>query len=154
MLTHCSSALVELTLAYLRDAGQNRCECIVLWLGRHEGHSLRVHEAYRPMQNVSEDMFEIPPTGMTALHAELRKRRLMVAAQVHSHPAEAFHSKADDRWAIIRHEDALSLVVPYFASATTVSNFLDRAKTYYFSAAARWVEVPRAQLESGWLRIT
>jgi len=36
----------------------------------------------------------------------------MVAAQVHSHPDEAFHSKGDDEWAIVRHEGALSIVVP------------------------------------------
>ena len=150
----CPTWLVEASLARLRDAGQDRHECIMLWLGRREGELLRVHEAYRPIQNAREDMFEIPPAGMTALHAELRKRRLMVAAQVHSHPAEAFHSKADDRWAIIRHEGALSLVVPYFAAETTTSNFLDQTKIYHFTAAARWVEVPRVQVERGWLQIT
>ncbi|MHB8345881.1 MAG: Mov34/MPN/PAD-1 family protein [Acidiferrobacterales bacterium] len=154
MLMLCPPALIDLTLGHLRDAGQDKRECIVLWLGRREGELLRVHEAYRPIQNASEDMFEIPPAGMTALYAELRKRRLMVAAQVHSHPGDAFHSRADDRWAIIRHEGALSLVVPYFASATTVSNFLDQANTYHFTAAAHWVEVPRAQVERGWLQIT
>jgi proteasome lid subunit RPN8/RPN11 len=154
MLTLCPPTFVDLTLTYLRDAGQDNCECIVLWLGRRDGALLHVEEAYRPMQNASEDMFEIPPAGMTALYAELRKRRLMVAAQVHSHPGEAFHSTADNRWAIIRHEGALSLVVPHFASATTVSNFLDEAKTYHFTAAARWVEVPRAELEQECLRIT
>jgi proteasome lid subunit RPN8/RPN11 len=154
MVMLCSQALVERTLAYLRDAGQAGCECIVLWLGRHEGDSLRVHEAYRPMQHASEDMFAIPPEGMTALYAELRKRRLMVAAQVHSHPADAYHSRADDKWAIIRHEGALSLVVPYFASATTFSNFLDQAKTYSFTEAARWVEVPQPRVQFECLQIT
>src|SRR5437763_818131 len=99
-------------------------------------------------------MFHIPPAGMTALHAELRRGRLMVAAQVHSHPGPAFHSKADDRWAIVRHEGALSLVVPDFAVNTTVSNFLDRSKVYRFSASAEWVLVPRLELEQSCLRIT
>lgn len=153
MVVLCSSSLIESTLARLRDAGQERRECVMLWLGRREGERVRVHQAYRPIQNAAEDMFEIPPAGMAALHAELRKHRLMVAAQVHSHPAEAFHSRADDRWAIIRHEGALSLVVPHFASATTASNFLDDTKVFHFTAAARWVEVPRSQVEHGCLQI-
>jgi proteasome lid subunit RPN8/RPN11 len=154
MLVICPLSLVELTLAQLRDAGENQRECVMLWLGRRAGERLRIHQAYRPIQNAAEDMFEIPPTGMAALHGELRKHRLMVAAQVHSHPAEAFHSKADDRWAIIRHEGALSLVVPYFASETTSSNFMDQTKVYRFTATARWVEVPRAEVGCEWLLIT
>lgn len=77
----------------------------------------------------------------------------MVAAQVHSHPREAFHSKADDRWAIVRHEGALSLVVPNFAIGTMVSTFLDDTKVYRFSASAQWVEVPRPELDQSCLRI-
>jgi len=154
MLMLCPSPLVESTLAELRDAGRSRRECVMLWLGRRESERVRVHRAYQPIQNAAEDMFEIPPAGMAALHAELRKHRLMVAAQVHSHPAQAFHSKADDRWAIIRHEGALSIVVPYFASGTTVSNFLEQTKVYHFAATARWTEVPHSQVEHGWLQIT
>jgi Na+-transporting NADH:ubiquinone oxidoreductase subunit NqrA len=91
---------------------------------------------------------------MSALYAELRRRRLLVAAQVHSHPREAFHSKADDRWAIVRHEGALSLVVPNFASGTTLLNFLDKTKVYQFSALAEWIEVPRSEVEPSCLRIS
>jgi hypothetical protein len=78
----------------------------------------------------------------------------MVAAQVHSHPGEAFHSKADDRWAIVRHEGALSLVVPNFALDTTVSRFLDDTKIYQFSAAAQWTEVRRDEVTQSWLQIS
>jgi proteasome lid subunit RPN8/RPN11 len=90
---------------------------------------------------------------MAALHDELRRERLMVAAQVHSHPGEAFHSYADDRWAIVRHEGALSLVVPDFALQTQVDNFLDQTKVFRFSETAKWLETPRADIERTCLRI-
>ena len=106
------------------------------------------------LQTAKADMFHIPPTGMTALHAELRRRRFMVAAQVHSHPRNASHSKADDRWAIVRHEGALSLVVPNFATGTTVATFLDNTKVYRFSVSAQWVEVLKPELGRSCLRIT
>jgi hypothetical protein len=99
-------------------------------------------------------MFVIPREGMAALHGELRRERLMVAAQVHSHPLQAFHSKADDRWAIVRHEGALSLVVPYFASRTSLRNFLDETKIFRFSPNAQWIEVPRSEVHLWWLQIT
>lgn len=130
-----------------------RCECVVLWLGRRRDGGLVVEQAYRPQQHAKADMFHIPREGMAALHAELRRGRLMVAAQVHSHPGEAFHSLADDRWAIVRHEGALSLVVPDFAAHTRLENFLDLTKVFRFSAAAEWLEVPRAEAEGTCLRI-
>ena len=153
MIVTCSSPLVETTISRLREAGQHRCECVVLWLGRRAENQIEVVDAYRPEQVARQDMFQIPPNSMNILYGELRRRRLMVAAQVHSHPQEAFHSRADDRWAIIRHEGALSLVVPYFASDTTPANFLDKTKIFQFSDAARWTEVPRVDARS-WLRFT
>jgi proteasome lid subunit RPN8/RPN11 len=154
MLVTCTSDHIDMTLRQLREAGQRRCECVTLWLARRSEHTLQVEAVYRPTQTAREDMFHIPPAGMTALYAELRQRRLMVAAQVHSHPQEAFHSKADDRWAIVRHERALSLVVPHFALNTTVSRFLDDTKVYQFSAGARWTEVPAAEVTQSWLQIS
>ena len=154
MLVTCSSTVLATTLTHLREAGTRRCECIVLWLGRPAEGVIRVEEAYVPPHEAREDMFHIPRASMTSLHAHLRKHRLMVAAQVHSHPREAFHSLADDRWAIIRHEGALSLVVPYFAASTTPLNFGDKVKVYCFSDTAEWVEVPRAEVEARCLQLS
>lgn len=153
MIVNCSSPLVETTLSRLREAGQARCECVMLWLGRRTGDYIEVVDAYRPEQISREDMFKIPRASMNLLYGELRRHRLMVAAQVHSHPKEAFHSRADDHWAIVRHEGALSIVVPNFASNTTTANFLDQTKIFQFSNDARWTEVPRVEANS-WLRLT
>ena len=145
MLVTCPAILVDTTLNTLREAGARHCEGIVLWLGQRGPNHIQVQEAYRPAHTAREDMFHISSAGMSALQAELRRRRLMVAAQVHSHPQAAFHSKADDRWAIIRHEGALSLVVPNFAAFTTTSRFLETTKIFRFSAQARWTEVPATE---------
>jgi proteasome lid subunit RPN8/RPN11 len=150
----CTKAIVEATLGWLRQTGKSRRECVALWLGRRGPSAIEVMDAYRPEQTAEIDMFHIPPRGMTELHAVLRQRRLMVAAQVHSHPAEAFHSKADDRWAIVRHEGALSLVVPHFAAQTTTQNFLSQTKVFRFTATSRWQEIPEAELLGSWLTIT
>ena len=154
MRLSCTNSIVDATLSWLRDAGRTHRECVVLWLGRRGPGSIDVVDAYRPEQTAEIDMFHIPPRGMTELHSVLRQRRLMVAAQVHSHPAEAFHSKADDRWAIVRHEGALSLVVPEFALRTTTQTFLVHTKVYRFTATSQWAEIPEAELAPSWLTIT
>ena len=38
----------------------------------------------------------------------------LFAARIHSHPADAFHSPADDANPVLTHEGALSIVVPFF----------------------------------------
>jgi proteasome lid subunit RPN8/RPN11 len=154
MLVTCPSTVLATTLAHLREAGTRRCECIVLWLGRPADGGIRVEEAYVPRHEAREDMFHIPRESMASLHAYLREHRLMVAAQVHSHPREAFHSFADNQWAIIRHEGALSLVLPYFAASATPFNFGAEVKVYRFSDTAEWVEVPRREVEAQCLRVS
>jgi hypothetical protein len=121
-----SRSLVAETLGHLREAGDRPAEGIVLWLGRPAAGAIW-----------------IAPEGMAALLGKLGDERLFVAAQVHSHPGAAFHSEADDRWAIVRHVGALSLVVPHFARATTVGTFLSDAAIFRLSAGNRWTAVDR-----------
>jgi len=60
--------------------------------------------AFKPWSEYAKALvFRIPPSSMTAMMAHLRERKLGLAAQVHSHPNRAFHSRADDAWAIVRH---------------------------------------------------
>lgn len=153
MLVRCPSSVVDVTLVQLREAGNRDHECVVLWLGHCVDRSIQIEKAYRPLQRAQVDMFHIPPEGMNALHSELRRHRYMVAAQVHSHPGPAYHSGADDHWAIIRREGSLSLVVPSFARGTSVADFLDNTKVYRFSTAAEWVEIPQIELDRSCLRI-
>ena len=153
MLLRCSRTSIDQTLIHLRQAGQRNQECVVLWLGKRQASHIDLLYCYKPPQRAEADQFYIPPEGMTELQSKLRAERLMVAAQVHSHPEDAFHSKADDRWAIIRHEGALSLVVPRFASDTFINNFLDQTKVYRFSNRATWDEVPKLQVTQTCLQI-
>ncbi|MDA8259027.1 MAG: Mov34/MPN/PAD-1 family protein [Betaproteobacteria bacterium] len=152
-LVRCASAHIATTLAHLRAAGSRNQECVVLWLGRPSAQGITVVDAYRPQQHAASDMFHIPPDSMAALRATLRQHRVMVAAQVHSHPHEAFHSLADNRWAIVRHVGALSLVVPEFAAHTRVDTFLDHTKVFRYSSSSQWREVPAAEVGSTCLQI-
>jgi hypothetical protein len=143
----CPAPLIEQTLAHLRAAGREGKECVVLWLtARPVMPGAIVVEAYRPEQETAMDRFRIPTHAMTALMTHLRARRLGLAAQIHSHPRRAVHSLTDDEWAVVRHEGALSIVVPDFADGVGVENFLDRVAVFSLSAEDQWIGVDRAAL--------
>jgi len=129
------------TIAHLRAGGTRRIETVVLWLGRRSEDVQSVQEVYRPEQAAARDYFKIPPTSMRQLLGHLRRRRLQVLAQCHSHPRQAFHSEADDAWAIVRHVGALSLVIPWFGGRTTVATFLTDTAVFELDPHNRWREV-------------
>ena len=142
----CPIGLIEVTLEHLRRAGQLEKECVVFWLSaRPVMPGATIIDAYLPEQHAAEDVFRIPPSGMTKLMQHLRTGKFGLAAQIHSHPGRAFHSKADDKWAVVRHEGALSLVVPHFARDTTAANFLDKTVAFALSASDKWLEVPQRE---------
>ena len=140
---HCSAATLDETIDHFRAAGRIQKECVVFWLVPRQADAMRIVEVYRPQQEAHADQFWIPPDAMAVLMRHLRDSKLKLAAQVHSHPHEAFHSYADDRWAVIRHAGALSIVVPDFAAHTDASNFMQEAKFYQLSRDDRWLEVQR-----------
>lgn len=148
----CRHEHIEQTLKHLQDAGQRGSECVVLWLGRESTSGIEIEAVCRPAQVAGADIFRIPPAAMREIIGILAQHGWMIAAQVHSHPFEAFHSLADDKWAIVRHENALSLVVPYFADKTTTASFLQDQKTFKLTADNRWQELAPWEI-SKWLHI-
>jgi len=136
------TGVVNETLASLKAAGVQRHEGVVLWLGRRERAArVTVVEAYVPDQEADDDYFRIPPASMAALLRHLGETNTFLAAQVHSHPREAFHSRADDDWAIVRHLGALSLVVPHFATRTVADTFVTHCAAFRLSERNSWDEL-------------
>ncbi|MBI1945012.1 MAG: Mov34/MPN/PAD-1 family protein [Deltaproteobacteria bacterium] len=144
MIIKVQSAIIDKTLEVLKRAGQQPPyghEGIVLWLGKRSGDTADVAEAYEPVHEAEADFFLIPREGMEALMQRLREKRVYVLGQVHSHPQQAFHSPADDEWAVVRHVGALSLVLPWFALRTDVSTFVRDATVFVCTAENKWREV-------------
>ncbi len=135
--------VVSATIERLQAGGRMGHERAVLWLG---SGAARIDELYEPRQRTRADQFYFDRQSMQMLFAHLREKRLRVLAQVHSHPGRAFHSEADDEWAIVRHAGALSLVLPRFAQEATVENFLGHAATYVLSTQNEWEEAPGVTL--------
>lgn len=137
----CPGAILETTISILRRAGGEEQEAMLLWLASADSSELSVVETYVPEQIAGRCWFEVPPSAMRALMGHLRLNRLRAVAQVHSHPGRAFHSDADDEWAIVRHEGALSIVVPDFAELITPGSFFRDTATYRLTRRDRWRRV-------------
>lgn len=140
--------ILEATLRVLQDAGREGKECVVLWLGTRTTTTITIAESYVPVQIASEDFFQIPRESIAALLEVLGARGLMVGAQVHTHPQEAFHSAADDRWAIVRHVGALSLVLPFFAQRTKPETFLTDAAVFRLSLGNDWIRLQDDEIDA------
>jgi hypothetical protein len=114
---------IEQMLDTMRQFGARGCEVLVLWLGEIEPSQgrARVKQAFVPKQKPikSEEGVGYFVTGETLfeLNRGLSETGLRLIAQVHSHPQEAYHSEADDRYAIVTAQGGLSLVVPNFGHA-------------------------------------
>ena len=145
---HVPIAIIEQTLIELQAAGVRECERVVLWLGSRSDDVTVIEEAFIPIQTNASDYFKIPREGMAELMKHLRESDLIIAAQVHSHPEDAFHSYADDHWAIVRHVDALSLVLPHFALKTNRESFVPDAAVFQLSDSNQWLEVPQSKVST------
>lgn len=140
--------LVKQTLKDLQSAGRRSSERVILWLGKRAKGRISIAKLWVPEQRAGRAFFEIPEHSMRALFDELRGNRLFVAAQVHSHPEEAFHSHADDAWAIVRHVGALSFVLPHFALRTNFATFTEHAAVFVLSSTNEWTEAPPRDIEN------
>jgi proteasome lid subunit RPN8/RPN11 len=134
--------ILEDTLGDLHKGGEYNNESVALWLGRPEGDGLVALEVYSPYHTADVDYFRIPTQSMRALMDHLHESRMRIVAQVHTHPREAFHSKADDRWAVITHKGAVSIVLPFFARGIDADSFPARSAVFRLSGSGRWEGVP------------
>lgn len=114
-------AVIQVTLQAMQQFGKRGAECLVLWLGRVESDNAHVCRAVVPEQEAISDEdgvgYFVRSDTLFALNRALSETGLRLIAQVHSHPGEAYHSHADDRYAIVTSEGGLSLVVPDFGHA-------------------------------------
>lgn len=69
-------------------------------------------------------------------------------ARIHSHPADAFHSAADDANPALTHEGALSIVVPFFGLG--LRRGLDACAVLRYEAS-RWRELPLGDSRNRWI---
>lgn len=108
-----SAALLDMARTFFEECG----------ICGHEGTAMIKNGPAGPELVVSDQQpwrgptggvsVEVTRTGQIQMALALGPDDLYVA-RIHSHPAEAFHSPADDVNPVLTHDGALSIVAPFF----------------------------------------
>jgi len=106
--------VLDETFAHFRRCGAGRRECQTLWIGPWATPDL-ITEAVHPKHEAHSGGFVLDNPWLSDLWLRLADENLGIRFQVHTHPAEAFHSPIDDDFPIIHTPGFLSLVIPDFA---------------------------------------
>lgn len=136
-----SEAIVATTEQTLRAAGRAGYEMFVLWSGRAEGSTFAFRTAHAPKQTSYklEDGLAVKILGpeLHRLNLWLLNHDEVLAAQVHAHPRDAYHSDTDDAYPIVTARGGLSLVAADFGRA----GLLAPSSALYRLGDAGWDQV-------------
>ena len=136
--------VIDFTVHFLADVGRRGFEGMVLWGGRRMADSsVEVVHAVAPEQRAVRGdegvMVTVDGDALFRVNADFYHRGLLLCAQVHTHPAEAYHSDTDDAFAVVTVPGGLSLVVPWYARQGIDP---DTTAVYRLSRSGEWVHVP------------
>jgi proteasome lid subunit RPN8/RPN11 len=122
-----SSASCEQALHYMRSAGSRGVEGVALWAGRVHGTDFHVVKTVIPEQTAlrlpSGLLYVVDDDELHRINVGLYRDGLTLIAQLHSHPAEAYHSDTDDDFPIATAQGSVSIVVPDFARGPLDPNY-------------------------------
>lgn len=137
------SILME-TIFFLREVGVEGFEGFVLWAGELlDPQTLRFSATLVPDQNATMTenglLVRVDGKALFEINKSVHARNAILAAQVHSHPTEAYHSSTDDAYPLVTLMGSLSVVVPDFAR--NAPSDLPFWAWYRLSKRGRWLPV-------------
>jgi hypothetical protein len=138
------AATIE-TVAAARRRGE---EAFVVWGAtvEQDGHEVAFRSALVPAQTAHKTpsglLVTVDGQALFEVNRTLYATGQILAAQVHAHPTDAYHSDTDDCFSLVTLTGALSIVVPDFARAGLSD--LSRWAWYRLTGASEWAELTRA----------
>jgi hypothetical protein len=132
-----STSIIAESMHALRDGSAGRREWVILWQGRILSESTaEITRLIVPLQITGPYHFNIPLEERLRLLDQVSSQAEFILVQLHTHPQEAFHSQADDRFAITKHIGAISIVIANFG-ADWSGDFLN-ASVHRHLGAGQW----------------
>jgi proteasome lid subunit RPN8/RPN11 len=139
---------LQQAFGFLRYAGTQRSEGVALFAGVAAGSVFHVKEVIIPKQTgyilESGLMYAVDGSELHKINVWLYSNDMELISQIHSHPSEAYHSEADDRFPIVDTYGGLSIVVPDFATGRMDLN--DWA-IYRLSSQKTWDRLRKRDVE-------
>jgi hypothetical protein len=112
------ATIVKQTEETLRGTGIEGYEAFVLWSGQQTDRLFTVHTAHVPRQNSyrldTGLCVRVDGSELHRLNVWLYEAGQILAAQVHAHPNDAYHSETDDTYPIVATLGGLSIVAAEF----------------------------------------
>lgn len=111
---------IENVYQHLRHVGVKGFEGVALFAGIYNSETeFEIKIAIIPEQeaiNIEGGLlYAVGEDELFRINKWLYENKMTLAAQIHSHPGEAYHSEMDDLFPIITKEGGFSIVVPHFA---------------------------------------
>lgn len=111
---------VENIYEHLRSAGKAGVEGVALWLGRQEGNLFTIYSSVIPAQKgyrMEEGLlYNVEGEELHRINKWAYEQKIVLLAQIHSHPGRAYHSETDDTYPIVATLGGFSIVIPNFGS--------------------------------------
>lgn len=140
---------LEKAYKFLRYAGTKGVEGICLFGGQMNEKTFIIKETIIPRQKsyILERglMYAVERGELHNLNVWLYENKMQLIAQIHSHPRDAYHSLADDRYPIVDSYGGISIVVPDFASGEV--SLFDTA-IYRLSIKKTWDKLKDQEVKS------
>jgi hypothetical protein len=136
------TAIAIETIEFLRDVGGRGFEGFALWAGQLSGPGTFLFQSciipdQKAMQTDDGLLVTVDGSALFKVNRLIHGRGQVLAAQVHSHPSEAYHSATDDSYPLVTLVGALSIVIPDFA--TNAPADLEKWAWYRLSEDAEWL---------------
>jgi hypothetical protein len=133
--------VLDPTLGFLADKGQQSEEGFVVWGGRRiDEETLQFTSCYVPDQTAHATadglLVVVDGEALFRMNRAFYERGEIAAGQVHTHPTDAYHSSTDDHFPLVTLRGALSLVIPDFARDGRAA--MDRWAWYRLREHGRW----------------
>jgi proteasome lid subunit RPN8/RPN11 len=146
LVFHVPRQTVDQSLQFFKQQGERGHEGVALWPGKLVAEVCDIGPAVIPRQITGPRMYQIPADESFRIIKSTAKQNLVIPIQIHSHPASAYHSEADDEYAFLQHLNAISIVVPCFGHFDP-DEFLEHAVFYRLRGPEQWKLMEVSEIE-------
>jgi hypothetical protein len=139
--------LVDDIYQKLQETGADGYERLALCAGKKNSKEFKITHVLYPRQYLQKTLlgvsFHVDGEELERIGDWLYENQLSLIAQIHSHPNEAYHSEADDNYAIITKAGGLSIVVPDFGTSDA---YFEKSAFFRLYPETGWTELSKEQI--------
>lgn len=136
--------VLDRTLAALREQGDRGLESHALWVGRVRDGQFTIVDAWFPRQRRTPCSYTVSEPEEFRVNKRLNAAGLVAMCQVHTHPAEAYHSPIDNEGSALSLPGSLSVVVPNYGRVR--DGGLSGCAVYKYDGG-RWLAMPSREVK-------